>query len=281
MSQEPTPNVQAMPKMLELFLTNRLPCALLVVLMLTSVYWFNVLFGNVPVVGFLMLLLGSVLMMSVPIVFALVLFGGGLNFTMQVAGIVALAVFILSSGSLNLALAILLSCAVIPVFSALRMQREDGFHQSAWSLAVGLLVFTFIAMWFTSDAGIKDWMQQMLAPMFDDMLASVPVGETEVLLSIQSLRDVMVMIFPGLMVFSLWLTWWGNILFARKLAKKYGFYRGDECSMLYFRLPTKLVYALLVLLALTNMASGDIQYVAMNTLLVLAGLIAVQGIAVA
>ncbi|MDX8383574.1 MAG: DUF2232 domain-containing protein, partial [Ghiorsea sp.] len=47
------------------------------------------------------------------------------------------------------------------------------------------------------------------------------------------------------------------------------------------RLPTKLVYALLVLLALTNMASGDIQYVAMNTLLVLAGLIAVQGIAVA
>ena len=281
MSQEPVHNIQAMPKMMELFLTNRLPCAMLVLLMLTSVYWFNVLFGNVPLIGFVMLLLGSVLMMSVPIVFALVLFGGGVNFAMQVAGIVALAVFTLSAGSLSLTLIFLLLCAVIPVFSALLLQHEGGFQQSAWSLAIGLLVFTFVAMWLASDAGVKDWMQQILSPMFDNMLASVPAGETGVLQSIQSLRDVMGMIFPGLSVFSLWLTWWGNILFARKLAQKYGFYRGDECSMLYFRLPSKLVFTLLVLLALTNIASGDMQYIAMNSLLVLAGLIAVQGIAVA
>ena len=46
MSQEPLPKGVAMPRALDLFLTNRVLCAVLAVSMLTAVYWFNMLFGN-------------------------------------------------------------------------------------------------------------------------------------------------------------------------------------------------------------------------------------------
>jgi len=280
MNQEPAKQTLAMPKLLETLLTNKVPCAFLVLMMLTSAYWLNALFGSVPLLGFLALLLGSLLLMAVPTVFAVVLFGGGLSFSLQVGGIAGLAILLLSSGSIGITLVFLVLFMVLPVLAASQMQLSNGFDRASWFLALGLLIFTMFAMWLVADTGLKDLMLQMLAPMFNDMLAAVPAGETEALLSIAELRDVLVLILPGFLVFSIWLTWWGDILFARKIAKKYAFYRGDERTMLDIRLPPNIAYALIVAAALANMASGDVQYVAMNALLVLAGLLAVQGVAV-
>ena len=58
MSQEPLPKGVAMPRALDLFLTNRVLCAVLAVLMLTAVYWVNILFGNLGLIAFILLIVG-------------------------------------------------------------------------------------------------------------------------------------------------------------------------------------------------------------------------------
>jgi len=281
MNQEPSLQLKRMPKWLEFVLTKRFPCALMVVFMLTSAYWFNVLFGNIPLIGFLMLLVGMVLHLAVPSVFALVLFGGGLVFSLQVGGIAALLILLLSSGSMYAVLVFLALFAVVPVMTGLTMQQR-GLGQASWLLAVSLLVTVFVALMIAMDSeGLKEYVSQLFKPLFNSMVAEIPVGEKEALSSIRQLQNIMVEIFPGLLVISVWLAWWGDILFARKIAKGYGFYQGDESTMLSLVLPKKLVYVLLAFAAIANMTDGDIQYVAVNGLLVLAGLMAVQGISVA
>ena len=281
MNQEPVQQVKPMPKWAEFILTKRLPCALMVVLMLTSAYWFNVLFGNIPLIGFLLLLVGMMLHLAVPSVIALVLFGGGLAFSLQVGGIAALMILLLSSGSIYAMLGFFALFVAIPVMAGLSIQRQ-GLGQASWLLAVSLLVAVFVALIIAMGTeGLKEYILQLFKPMFDSMVAEIPVGEKEALASVRQLQDIMVEIFPGLLVISIWLTWWGDILFARKIAKGYGFYQGDESSMLSLVLPKKLVYVLLAFAVIANMTDGDIQYVAVNGLLVLSGLIAVQGISVA
>ncbi len=280
MNQEPELIGKSMPKMVEFFLTNRIPCAFMVVMMLTSAYWFNLLFANIPLLGFLLLLVGMVLHLAVPGVFALVLFGGGLTYSLQVGGIATLLLLLLSSGSFYAALVFISLFVVFPVMTALVMQYQ-GLGRASWMLAVAMLLIVMIALIIGMDAGgIKAFVSQMFKPMFDTMISNLPVGETEAIAQTRQLQSLMVQVFPGLLVFSLWLIWWGNILFARKYAMEYGFYRGDTSTMLQLFLPKQLVYALLVFAALSNLTDGDLQYVALNGLLVLAGLIAVQGTAV-
>jgi uncharacterized protein YybS (DUF2232 family) len=280
MSQEPVQSGKQMPKMVEFFLTKRVPCAFMVVVMLTSAYWFNVLFGEIPLLGFLFVLVGMLLHLAVPGVFVLVLFGGGLSYSLQVGGISALLILLLSSGSFYATLIFISLFVLVPVYTASVFQRQ-GLSQAAWILAVAMFVIVVIALMIGMDAeGIKAFVSQLFKPMFDNMVTSLPVGETEAVASIRQLQDMMIQIFPGLLALSFWLTWWANILYARKYAKEYGFYLGDQGDMLQLFLPKQLVYGLLLFSTLSVLAEGDLQYIATNALLVLSGLMAVQGIAV-
>ncbi|MDX8387560.1 MAG: DUF2232 domain-containing protein [Ghiorsea sp.] len=281
MNQEPEQNGKVMPKMVEFFLTKRVPCAFIVVAMLTSAYWFNVLFGEIPLLGFLFVLVGMLLHLAVPGVFALVLFGGGLAYSLQVGGIAALLILLLSSGSFYAVLIFFSLFVMVPVIAASVLQTK-GLSQSAWILAVAMFVIVLVALMVGMDAdGMKAFVSEQFKPMFDNMVTSLPVGETDAVESIRQLQNMMIQIFPGLLVLSFWMVWWSSILYARKYAKEYGFYQGDQSEMLQLFLPKQLVFGLLLFSALTIMADGDLQYIATNGLLVLSGLIAVQGIAVA
>jgi len=282
MDHEPINNSIKMPKMVEFFLTNRLPCAFVVVMMLTSVYWFNILFGSIPLLGFLLVLVGMLLHLAVPSLFVLVLFGGGLTYCLQVAGITALSILVLSSGSINAMLIFLGLFVVIPVVTGLTLQRQ-GLSQASWLLSVALFILMMLVLLLATntDHSAHGYVTELFKPMFDNMIAAVPAGETAALESIHQLQRVLVDTFPGLCVFSLWLLWWSNVLFARKLAEDYGFYQGDSNTMMTLALPKKVIVVLLVFIALSNMTSGDLQYLAINGLLVLAGLVAVQGVVVA
>jgi len=274
-------NGKPMPSLLDFVLTKRVPCALMIVAMLTSAYWFNVLFGNIPLVGFLLMLMGLLLHLAVPGVFALILFGGGLTFSLQVGGIAALLLLLLSAGSVNTVLIFLALFVIIPVYAAQTVQRQ-GLGQASWLLAISLFITVIVALMIAADAeGIQGFILQLFKPMFDSMVATLPVGDAEALAALRELQDIIVKSFPGLLVISIWLTWWGDILYARKVAKGYGFYQGDESSMLELVLPKKLVYVLFALAVVAGMSDGDVQYLAANGLLVLAGLIAVQGVSVA
>ena len=281
MSQKAENTGAMMPPMVKFFLTKRVPCAFIVVMMLTSAYWFDALFGNIPLIGFLLVLLGMALHLTVPSVFALVLFGGGLGYSLQVGGIAALGILMLSSGSVYAVLIFLGLFVLVPVLIALAMQRQ-GLNQASWRLAIAIFLLVVAALMIAMDAeGIKAFVTQMFKPMFDSLAANVPAGETVAVESLRQLQKAMIDVFPGLLVLSLWLIWWGNILFARKLAKRFGFYQGDDSTMLTLFLPRQLVYILFVFALISSVAEGDLQYIAMSGMFVLSGLLAVQGIVVA
>jgi hypothetical protein len=280
MNQDSAHNGTTMPRALDFFLTKRVPCALLAVMMLTSAYWFNVLFGNIPLLGFLFVLVGMLLHLAVPGLFALVMFGGGLKYSLQVGGIAALSVLLLSSGSFYAMLIFMALFVALPVMTAVVIQRQ-GLGKAAWLLALGLFLAVVLALTISSNAeSIEAFVNQLFKPIFDNMVASLPPGETEAVLQIHQLQAMMVEIFPGILAFGLWVFWWGFILYARKTAVKYSFYQGDNSEILTLLLPKQLVYVLLVFIGLANIAAGDVQYVALNGVLVIAGLVSVQGVMV-
>ncbi len=270
-----------MPPWMDFLLTNRVPCAMLVVFMLTAAYLANVLFGNLPIFGFLMLLVGVVLHLAVPSVFALASMGGGALYSLQVGGIAALLVLLLTQGSIGIALGFLALFVLIPTVVAQVLQKH-GLGQAAWILAVilwaGLILLLMISM---DTPSLKAFVADLFKPVFDDMMRSVPAGETQAVEAMQQLQSWMTAVFPGLMVFGLWFVWWADVVYARKLAMRYGFYQGDERRLLDFALPYAAWYVLVVLAAASLLATGDLQYVASNALLVLVGLLAVQGVMVA
>ena len=281
MSQDPEQRLETLPKWADFFLTNRLPCAALVVVMLTAAYGFSVLFGNIPIIGFLMLVVGMLLHLAVPSVFALVLFGGGLFYSLQVGVIASAFILFLSSGSFYVTLLFFVVFVVASALTAKTMERE-GLGQAAWVLAVVLFTVVILSLMIAMDTkGIQAFVSELFKPMIDDMVSSVPATETQAVESIRQLQGWVVKIFPGLLVFSLWFVWWGNIVFARKMAKRYNFYQGNNSSMLDFALPTLLIYVWVTFAAMAWLATGDLQYIASNGLLVLSGLVAVQGVMVA
>jgi len=214
-------------------------------------------------------------------VFALVLFGGGLLYSLQVGVIAAAFILFLSSGSMYLTLLFFVVFVVASSLTARVIQRQ-GLGQAAWLLAVLLFTVVTLALVIAMDtAGIQAFVSELFRPMFDDMVKSVPAAEIEAVESVRQLQGWVIKIFPGLLVFTLWVVWWGNIVYARKVAKQYHFYQGNESGMLEFTLPSVLVYVWLAFAAVALLATGDMQYIASNGLLVLSGLVAVQGVMVA
>lgn len=272
-----------MPKLLEFFLTQRLPCAFLVVLMLTSAYWLNVLFGSVPLLGFLLVLVGMMLHLIVPSLITLVLFGGGFIYALQVGGIAALAILFISAGSIEATLIFLGLFVLIPVTMGLAMIRQ-GLGEASWRIAVLMFMVVIIGLMMSmgAEAGsMKDFVAALFQPMFANMLANMPAGEMEAVASLRQLQDILIETFPGLLMVSLWMIWWGNLFLARKFAKKYNFYRGDQSPALALSLPQYLVYLGIALALLSALTSGDVQYIANNALLLLLALVSMQGVAVA
>jgi len=281
MNQEPSTQGVTMPKVVDLFLTNRLLCALLAVMMLTSAYWFNVLFGNLGLFAFIFVMVGVVLHLAVPSLFALVSLGGGLKYSLQVGGIGALLVLTLSSGSVYTAVVFMLLFVLLPVFASRAMQKS-GLGHAAWLLAWAMFFGVSVAMLVgASPLGVEAFVNQQFKPVFDEMIARIPPEATSDIVAMQGLQSMMVKVFPGFFVFGLWLIWWSGVLFARKLAQKYGFYQGDAEGILSLAMPKQLAVVLLIFLAFANLASGDIQYIALSGVIVLAGLVAVQGVVVA
>jgi hypothetical protein len=279
-NQEPTPQGNDMPKVMDMFLTNKAPCALLAVLMLTSAYWLDMLFGNLRMIAFFFLMAGVLLHLAVPSLFALVLLGGGLKYSLQVGGIAALMLLILSSGSVSAALVFLMLFVLLPVFAAQAMQRQ-GLGQAAWLLGIILFVgFAAAMMIGASPQDLEVFVHQQFKPVFDEMIARIPPEAKDDIASMHALQGMMVKVFPGFFIFGLWSIWWGDLILARFIAQKYGFYQGVDSPVLSFALPKALVYVLLVLMGFANMATGNLQYLALSGVIVLSALVAVQGIIV-
>lgn len=280
MSQEPLPQGATMPRALDLFLTNRVLCAVLAVLMLTAVYWFNILFGNLGLIAFILLIVGVLMHLAVPSLFALVSLGGGVKYSLQTGAIAGGLLLLLLSGSVSTVVVFILLFVLLPVFAARTMQRK-GLGQAGWLLALVLFVGFATAMFVSaSPQGLESFVSQQFKPVFAEMIAKIPAESKADIVAMQDLQTMMVKVFPGFFILGMWFIWWTDLIYARNIAQKYGFYQGDDSDILSFALPSMLAYVLLGFLGFANFATGNLQYLGISGAIVLAGLAAVQGVVV-
>ncbi|RLL53674.1 DUF2232 domain-containing protein [Mariprofundus sp. EBB-1] len=291
MIQQQSPAPQPMPKMVAFVLTHRLPCAVLMLVMLMSVVWLPLFSqGLAPFLLLVATMIGLTIHMFVPAVVALVTFGGGLIFASHVSAITAIAVMLITGFAFVPGLIVFVAYGLLPMVGALFMMRPNGVKQSAEWLALGLGCMSFIALAIAAmmhDVGMKEWVNQLLAPMFEGVEQQITAngqivaGDHEAAQMLEQGREMMVAILPGLMAFGIWLTWWSNLVFARHFASKYGFYQGDTATLLTLRFGKPIAYVFLVLLLLMNFTgAGDLQYIASNAAILTGGMLAMQGVAV-
>jgi len=267
----------------QFILTRRIPCAALAVLMFAAVILGVGLSGN-PALAALMSLAGLVLHMLTPALFALVMFGGGLIYALQVAAIAALAITAITGFSLTSGLVFLLLYALLPAVAAATLGRLGGMGRSAQQLALGLFLATMAALLASAGSqgvDLHTFVERMLAPLFDGLASNVPVGETAALEAVEQMKTMTVWAFPGFLALSLWIVWWMDVLLARKIAVRYGFFSGDHSERLMIRFSKAAGIALIVVTVLANITDGSVQYIAISTAIMLAGLLALQGVSVA
>jgi len=282
--QDQAPAPQAMPAALSYILTHRLPCATLMLVMLMSAVWLPALSEGMP--GFVAMLLttaGLSLHILAPALIALVAFGGGLLFASHVAALAGVAVSMVTGFALLPGLVVFVLYGLIPILGAALMMRADGVRRSAQYLAFGLGGLTLIGLAIAAamqDTSIRGLMDTLLAPMFESVQQQIPAGDPAAVQVLEQSRQIMVEILPGLLALGVWFTWWGDVVFARNFARKYGFYQGEATSLLSLGFGKPVAYLFLVLMVLMNLGSGELHYIAVNAAILIGGLLAAQGVAV-
>jgi len=252
-------------------------------MMFTAAIWGSVL-GGIPLLAVVASLLGLTLHMLTPALFALILFGGGMMYALQVAAIAALAVTVMTGFSLMSGMIFLLLYAVLPALAATSLARTGGMRRSAQQLALGLFLATIAALLAGAGSQGVDmhrFVEQLLTPFFNGLTGSIPTGEQAALDAIEQTKVMTAWVLPGFLAFSLWTVWWMNVLLGRRVAVKYGFYRGDHSEMLMIRFDKAAGIALIAAAVLANITDGPVQYIAISTAIMLAGLFAIQGVSVA
>jgi len=266
-----TQDMRAMPPAAEWILTHRLPCALLAVLTFGMALWLAGTALSIPLLA---------LHLLTPALFALITLGGGITFGVQVAAIAAVSVSLAAHASLEPGLMLLMLYGLLPILAAASLNAPGGMSRSAQHLAIGLGVAMLAALLVgtaSQDVTARAFVEQGLSPLFDAMQGQRDM-DVELL---NRIRHTTVWIFPGLMTLSLWVVWWGNVLLARNIATYYGFFRGDTLPFNALRLNPKIAYLFLALALAGAMTQGTLQYLAVNVALLIAGLLAAQGLAVA
>jgi len=266
-----TQDARAMLPAAEWILTHRLPCALVAVLMFGMTLWFAGTALSIPLLA---------LHLLTPTLFALITLGGGAAFGTQVAFLAAILINVAAHASLEPGLMLLTLYGLLPILAAASLNRTEGISRSAQHLAIGLgtaMLAALIAGVSSHDVTAREFVDQALSPLFNAMQGQQKMDAV----LMQRIRHITVWIFPGLMALSLWLVWWGNVLLARSIAIYYGFFRGDVRSANALHLDSAIGYLFLALAAVGALVQGTVQYIAVNVDILIAGLLAAQGLAVA
>ena len=277
---------RTLPPAAQYVLTHKLPCAVLAALMFTAVLWVPGMVKGLPLLAAMLPIFALGLQVLTPALFALILFGGGVAFASQVALAASVIAGLLAGMSMLIGLLMLTLYALLPIYAARTMGGADGLRISAQHLAIGLGMAVLMALGFgATEQGVslQAFVGQMLEPFFGTLAAQEPTGMSAAAYAevLDQLRQTVSGIFPGFVAFSLWLTWWGNVILARRIAVRYGFYSGGLQPVTCLRFGRQMAYSFAITLVIAGVAQGTLQYVASNAAIIMAGMLAVQGLAVA
>jgi len=276
------PTTAVLPPVAAFILTRRLPCAALLVIMLTAAIWLPAILQGIPLLALLASIIGLGLHVLSPALVAMITFGGGSMFALQVSGIAALGIYALAGFELMPALVVLALYGLLPLLTANALQRPGGVRRSAAMVAIGIgtgvLVATLVGA-MAEGISLQEFAAHLIEPLFSN--AQVPEDDAEALRLLEQGKHLTALVTPGIVAIGLWLAWWGDVMLARNTARRYSFYRGDVASPLGLAFGKPLAYGFLLMLLLANLGSGNGQYIGINASLMLAGLLATQGVAVA
>lgn len=274
---------RSLPPAAAFVLTRRLPCSALAIAMFSAIIWLPGLLAGIPVLAALASIVTMGVHLIVPSLFALILLGGGLNYALQVSLLSAGGILALGGGHFAGGLLFLVLYALLPIMAARALRRTGGVSHSARQ--IGMAVFMAMAAALIAGAASKGvslhaFTGQLLDPFFAHS-AKAPDGQELPAEVEQQIRTFLGWALPGILGFSLWLTWWLNTLLARHVATRYGFYQGDAASWLQLHLGRGTGFAFMAALIAGNLTGGSVQYMAITAGIMLAGMLALQGVAIA
>jgi len=255
-----------MPAILDRILTRRLPCAAIAALMYTSVLW-------LPVFGIAANLLTVAL-------FALVCFGGGVTFALQVGALAAVGVGLITQ-SWGSGLMMLFLYALLPIAAAWTLPTSRDAANGLRLLAVGLGAATLLFMLVGAgeqDLSLQAFSHQLLNPLFENLeQASLPAEA-----DIGQLQTLTAQVLPGATAAIMWFAWMGSLFIGRSFAVKYGFYPTAPTPLSYVRFGFGEMLLLALALVLYLVAGDSVAaYISLNAAILLAGVYALQGLAIA
>lgn len=273
--------VKSLPPALDYILTRKIPCALLALVMFMGMFWAAATVGGG--MGMLLVMVLAVAHMMTPALFAVITLGGGLTYTIHVALLSGAAVMVASQFNVLLGLMYVLLYALIPAVAAGVVQRPGGLGKASTQLAIAIGVAVLVGLFVgaqSTDTGLREFTASLLKPYFEAMSSGVPAGDVQAMQTVEQMRDLTVTLFPGLLMFSLWMAWWTNVLIGRHVAVRYGFYRGDRTSWLYTKYSRTLGVVALLTVAVANLTDGNLQFMAFAVAMLLSALLGLQGVAV-
>lgn len=269
---------RTMPPYLQFLLTRKLPCAALAFTLFTAMFWLPGALAGVPLLAVLFSLLAVVAHFTTPALFAVIQLGGGSSFVVPVALISSVGVAAIGNFNLLLVTLFLLLYVAIPAWSVTTLRQHGGLARSGQQLAVTLFVAILCSLALGANAHNSGSMQAYMASLLQPLFTSITTQSNHDTSAIQS---TLALAAPGLIAVGMWSMWWGAILAARWMANRYGFYHDSYFHWYYVRFSPRAALLMLVALVPANFASGDLQFAAIALSVLLAGMFAVQGTAVA
>jgi hypothetical protein len=274
---------RSLPPAAAFVLTRRIPCTALALVMFSAIMWLPGLLAGAPVLAALATIAGMAVHLMVPALFALILLGGGFAYALQVALLSTVAVIALGGGNFSGGVLFLVLYALLPIMAARALQRQEGVSHAARQ--IGTAIFMAVAATLVAGAVSKGvplhaLVDQLVAPLFAQA-GTAPDGQQMPAEVERQIRVFLGWALPGILGFSLWLTWWLNLLLGRHVAVLHGFYRGDTASWLKLRMGRITGIAFVVAMIFGNLAGGSLQYMGITAGIILAGMLAVQGVAIA
>ncbi len=262
------PKARPLPPAVAWVLTRRAPCALLAVALFASGMWAGAAWT--PLLA---------LHLLTPALFALIAIGGGLAFGLQVALIATALLALLAKGDMAPGLMLLVMYALLPMLAARTLKGPDGLARSARQLAIGLGCAMLAALMVgASSQGVtpEEMVGRMLQPLLDAMARQNGMDAA----AMERIQQASAWFFPGLTALALWGIWWGDVVLARGIAIRHGFFRGDARPFSGLRFGHEVAWAFLALAAASLVATGPVRYLAFSAMLLAGGLLTAQGLAV-
>jgi len=274
-------NIVNMHPAVAYILSRQLPCAILLLCMLGGFVVFASLLHGVPLIGLIASLLAIALNMLAPALIALITFGGGVGFALKVTAMASLGISVMAEFSWLPGIWVFVTYGITAIAGASMFMTTDGIRKSAAIIALMLAacIGTGLAISAASEGiSMQAYMEKLVAPFFSGL--QLPDNSAEMHAMLTRSQTMVAHILPGLLAWGMWATWWGNIVLARTMALRYGFYQGAKHDVLSLSFGKPLAYLFILVLTAANFGSGDIQFLGVNAALLVGGLLAVQGIVV-